>query len=187
MKQKLVKIACALLIAGCLMTACKKETGETNEEELITTIQLTFAPVGGGTSLTYEFSDLDGPGGAPPTQDEIVLAPSKTYNVSVQVLNESVSPAEDITEEVEEESDAHRFYYEPSAGSNITVSALDNDASGVPLGITSTWTTDAASTGTIIITLRHYPGNPPGKETSDPVNSGKSGTDVTATFNTKIQ
>lgn len=188
MKQHLTRIALGILMTSALLTACEKDNDpEENEEELITTMKLTFTPTGGGTALTYEFSDPDGPGGTAPTQDEIVLAPSTSYNVAVQLLNESETPAEDITLEVEEEADAHRFYYQPSGGSNIAVSGLDNDPNGVPLGINSTWTTGAAANGTIVVTLRHYGGNPPGKALADLVDSPKSSTDITVTFNTRIQ
>lgn len=187
MKFQFTKIAFGVFIIGSLLTACKKDKGEENEEEVITTMKLTFEPEGGGTTLTYQVDDADGPGGNAPIQDEIVLAPSKTYHVTVQLLNKTANPVEDITLEVEEEGEAHRFYYQPSAGSNITVTGLDNDANGVPLGITSTWTTGAAATGTIVITLRHYGGNPPGKAAPDPVNSSKSSTDIEATFNTSVQ
>lgn len=188
MKQQLTKLAFALLMSSALFTACKKNDAvEDNDEELITTMKLSFVPVGGGTTLTYQFDDSDGPGGAAATQDEIVLAPSKTYNVTVQLLNKTVIPVTDITTEVAAEADAHRFYYAPTAGSNITVSGLNNDANGVPLGITSTWTTGAVATGKLKITLRHYPGTPPGKATADAVDSPKSGTDIEVDFNTKIQ
>jgi hypothetical protein len=189
MKAQLAKIAFAAFMVSGLLTACSKDDDvpEENEEEVITTMKVTFAPVGGGSAVTYQFKDPDGPGGTAPTRDEIVLAPLKSYNVSIQLLNETAAPAEDITEEVEEESAAHRFYYLPSVASNITISDLDNDDADVPLGITSTWTTGAAATGNIKITLRHYPGNPPGKATGDLVDSPKSGTDIEVTFNTKIQ
>lgn len=188
MKLQWVRIAFGIFITSALLTACSKDNDpEENEEELITTMKVTFVPVGGGTTVTYQFKDLDGDGGAAPTQDEIVLAPSKTYNVSIQLLNETETPAEDITLEVQAEADAHRFYYQPSGGSNITVGSLNNDPNGVPLGITSTWTTGTVATGTIDITLRHYGGNPPGKDAADPVNSPKSSTDLAVTFNTKIQ
>lgn len=187
MKLHLAKIVFGVFIVSSVLTACKKDKGEANEEEVITTLKLTFVPEGGGTTVTYQWKDADGPGGTAPVQDEIVLTPSKIYNVTVQLLNETASPAEDITLEVEEEADAHRFYYQPSAGSNITVSDLDEDGAGIPLGITSTWTTGAAATGSITITLRHYGGNPPGKALADPVDSPKSSTDVDVTFVTKIQ
>ncbi|HMU47607.1 MAG TPA: hypothetical protein PKC72_14640 [Chitinophagaceae bacterium] len=187
MKKQLSKIVLGILAVSSLLTACKKDSEEENDNEVITTMKLTFVPVGGGSTLTYQFRDADGPGGAAPTQDEIVLAPSTSYNVTVQLLNETVTPPEDATLEVQSEAEAHRFYYQPSGGSNITVSGLNNDPNGVPLGITSTWTTGAAANSSIIITLRHYGGNPPGKAAADPVDSPKSSTDIEVTFNTKIQ
>jgi hypothetical protein len=67
------------------------------------------------------------------------------------------------------------------------VAGLDNDGNGVPLGITSTWTTGAVATGKTKITLRHYGGTPPGKAAGDLVSSSKSSTDIEVDFNTKIQ
>lgn len=188
MKQRLMKMAFGLVIASALFTSCKKDDPiEENEEEVITTMKLTLVPVGGGATLTYQFDDPDGPGGTAPTVDEIVLAPSKVYNVTVQLLNKTETPAADITDEVRDESDAHRFYYEASVGSNIAVTNLDNDVNGIPLGITSTWTTGAVATGKIKVTLRHYPGTPPDKAIGDLVTSLKSGTDIEVEFNTKVQ
>lgn len=187
MKRQLLHLSFAALLTATAFTACKKDKGETNEEEVITTLQLTFTPQGGGTPLVYKFEDADGPGGAAPVIDQIILAPSKSYDVALQLLNKTVSPAEDITEEVEEESDAHRFYFAPAAGSNITVSDLDQDDNGVAVGLNSVWTTGAAATGSIKVTLRHYPAVPPNKAAGDLVDSQKSGTDIEATFTTKIQ
>lgn len=187
MKRQLLHLSFAALLTATAFTACKKDKGETNEEEVITTLQLTFTPQGGGTPLVYKFEDADGPGGAAPVIDQIILAPSKSYDVALQLLNKTVSPAEDITEEVEEESDAHRFYFAPAAGSNITVSDLDQDDNGVAVGLNSMWTTGAAATGSIKVTLRHYPAVPPNKAAGDLVDSQKSGTDIEATFTTKIQ
>ncbi|MBA2328296.1 MAG: hypothetical protein H0V91_01615, partial [Flavisolibacter sp.] len=98
-----------------------------------------------------------------------------------------VSPVENITAEVAAEAASHRFYYQPSAGSNITVTNFNNDEAGIPLGLTSTWATGSAATGTIKITLRHYPGNPPNKAADDTVTSTKSSTDIEVDFNTRVQ
>ncbi len=181
------KLSLILLAAGSLFTSCKKSNGgEGNDEELITTIQLEFTPVSGGTPLTFSFRDLDGNGGNPPTQDVIELSANTTYNVSLILLNESVTPAENITTEVEEEAEAHRFYFTPSAGSTLTINNLNTDADAVPLGTTSTWAAGTVSSGTVNITLRHYPGTPADKQSSDPVNSPKSSTDVSVTFSYNI-
>jgi hypothetical protein len=191
MKQQFLKLTMGLVLAGTLFSSCEKDDPEKNEEEVITTLRLTLVPVGGGATLTYQLDDPDGPGGAAPTLDDIVLAPSKTYNVSIQVLNKTANPVEDITPEIADEDDAHRFYYEAAAGLNLTVSNLNNDGNGVPLGLTSTWTTGAVSTGKLNITLRHYGGNPPGKALTDPENSTKSETDISTRdfggFNVRIQ
>ena len=186
MQKELLKF-CILLFgaSALLLSSCKKDKEE-NEEEVITTMQLTFVPVGGGSTVTYKFDDPDGPGGAAPTTDQIILAPNKTYNVTVQLLNKTANPIADVTTEVASESRAHRFYYQPSGGT-ITVSGLNNDVAGIPLGITSTWTTAAVSTGTMKVTLRHYPGNPPNKAAGDLVDNGKSSTDIEVDFSTKVQ
>lgn len=187
MKRNKLLLFAATLFSLFVFNSCKKEaTPETNDEEVITTMKLTFTPVGGGTAQVFQFDDPDGPGGTAPTQDNIVLSASKSYSVSVQLLNKTTNPVSDITTEVEAESEAHRFYYEPTSASNISVSGLDLDPNGIPVGINSVWATGAAGTGQITVTLRHYPGNPPDKALADPVNSTKSGTDITVTFNTTV-
>ncbi len=175
-----------LLMGGCLLTSCQKDKmGEGNDEELITTINLKFTPVGGGTTKTYSFNDPDGPGGVNPTQDMIVLNKTTTYNVEVELFNNSANPPENITTEVANEAEAHRFYYETTGG--VAITNLSNDPEGKPLGITSDWTTGTPGSGIAKITLRHYIGTPPDKQQADPVNSPKSGTDIEVIFNTTIQ
>lgn len=188
MKKQFMKIALGILVSSAVFTSCKKDKPEEpNDNEVITTMILTLVPAGGGPTLTYQFDDPDGPGGTAPTQQEIVLAPAKTYAVTVQLLDKTKTPVADVTTEIAAEADAHRFYYEPTAPSNITVSGLNNDGNGVPLGITGIWATGAVATGKIKITLRHYPANPPGKAIGDLVTSSKSDTDIEVEFNTKIQ
>ena len=187
MKKNILRMSLVLVTAAMLLNACKKDKpGESNDEEVITTMNLRFTPVGGGSSFTYTFDDPDGPGGGAPTKSVITLNPSVTYNVQVTLLNKTVDPVEDITTEIIAEATSHRFYYEPSTSSAFLVNNLNNDANGVALGTTSQWTTGTTGLGTIKVTLRHYPGNPPNKEAADPVNSPKSDTDIEVTFNTAI-
>lgn len=186
MKTNLLKTSLACVLLATVFAGCKKDKGETNEEEVITTMIVRLTAAGSSTPLVFEFSDPDGPGGATPVTDDIDLAPNTTYTASIQLLNETATPVEDITLEVQEESHAHRFYYRPTAASNLTVSNLDNDSNGIPLGITSTWTTGAAGSGQVTVTLRHYPADPPNKAADDLVDNAKSGTDVEATFNVNV-
>jgi hypothetical protein len=187
MKQQFLKFSLLFLGSIVLLTSCKKDRDEEEDEEIITTMQLTFTPAGGGTSMTFQYDDPDGPGGANPTTQTITLAANTTYNVGIQLLNKTVNPVENITAEIIAESASHRFYFEPSAGSNIMVSNLIPDAAGLPFGLTSTWTTTNAATGTVKVTLRHYSGNPPNKAADDPVTSTKSSTDIEVVFPTVVQ
>ncbi|GEM_PF-389758 len=190
--MKMKKIALSVLMAGVLITSCKKDKmKEPNEEEVITTMIVKLTPVGGGAVLQYSFDDPDGPGGTAAIIQEIVLAPSRSYRAEVILLNKTVSPVDTISNEVAKEKDSHRFYYEVQAGANVTVSNLDADANGVPVGLTSTWATGTISTGKMQITLRHYPAVPPNKAVADLVTSTKSGTDISTVdiggFTIKIQ
>lgn len=181
MKKTLMLAGLSAIILN--LGSCKKENQPHNEEELITTLKLKFTEVGGGTSTTFTFKDADGPGGAAPTVNETIsLAPNKQYNCEITVLNESVSPAEDITTEIVNEADDHQFYFEPS-GLGITVSNLNTDSKALPLGTTSRWATSATlATGTVKLTLKHKPGV---KAAGDLVSKGE--TDIEVNFAARIQ
>ena len=176
------------LIALCflllLATSCKKDNEEVNENELITTIEVHATEQGTSSKKIFKWEDVDGAGGANPVMDDIILSPNKVYTVELQLLDKTKTPAANLTDDIRAESANHRFYFEPSSA-NISVGGLDNDAMGVPFGLRSTWTTTSASTGTMKITLRHYPeGN---KQASDLVNNTRSSSDAEVTFNTRIQ
>lgn len=189
MKNDLLRILMGTVVIGVLFSACSKDDDnkEENEEEVITTMIVKLTPTSGGAAIQFKYDDPDGPGGTAPTKEMITLSANKTYDVELLLLNKTVNPVDTVSAEVEEEADAHRFYFEPTAGSNITVTGLDTDGNGIPVGLNSTWLTTAAATGKLKITLRHYPGNPPGKALADLVNSSKSGTDIEVEFDTKVQ
>ncbi|MDZ4071344.1 MAG: hypothetical protein U1C70_05925 [Sediminibacterium sp.] len=184
MKKQLSYLMVALLMVTFVATGCKKDPQKPeNEEELITTLRLTFTEVGGTATSTVTFKDADGPGGNAPTQNEqIILAPNKQYNCTVQVLDESKSPAKDITIEINAEANDHQFYFQPN-GVNITINGLNTDPNGRPLGVTSRWNCGAVSgPGTVKVTLKHKPGS---KGSNDPVTVGE--TDIEVNFVARIQ
>lgn len=163
--------------------SCKKEDKvDPNEGELITTLKVSLTETGSSTPQVFVFKDIDGPAGNPPQQfDSIIINSNKSYTASLQFLNESVSPAEDITVEVAAEGDDHQVYFQPTTAA-ISVNNLNNDSKGLPIGISSTWQTGAAGTGKMKITLKHKPG---AKATGDPVSKGE--TDVEIEFNVRIK
>ncbi len=184
--MKKLKIVLVLVLFGSLiLTSCKKENPETppaptNEEELITTFKITFTDPN-GVNPTYEavFRDLDGAGGNEPTVfDTIRLKSNSTYNASIQFLNESVSPADTITNEILEEAVDHLICFNIN-GADVSIQRTDSD--GVfEIGILSTWTTTNVSSGNVTISLKHQPGIKNG-------NCDLGDSDIELNFITKIE
>lgn len=169
----------ATVISVLMLTSCDPEQDNQNEQEIITTLRVTATPQPSGTPLVYELSDPDGDGGNSPVTDTIYLAAGVTYNVALEILNESVTPTDTITHEIEEEGVDHQFFF-IATGVNVTTAYNDVDLNGNPIGLESVWTTGAASTGTLEIRLKHQPGIKDGN-----ITTGE--TDIQAVFPAIIQ
>jgi hypothetical protein len=175
-----------LVGTSLLMNSCKKETIDPNQSELITTVRLKFTNTLSSSinPLVYEFKDLDGEGGAAPVKfDDIVLQKNIPYICEVTVLNESVSPADNITAEIKAEANDHQFYFVPSSSNLLSVSNYDTDTQGLPLGLSSFWVTGLnPGSGTVKVVLKHKPGT---KAANDLINKGE--TDIELDFKLIIQ
>jgi hypothetical protein len=179
MKKYALYLIATLLVA---LGSCDKDDDvDPNEEELITTVKINLLASGSTTPEVFTFKDIDGPGGAAPTIDSIIIDAGKQYTAVLQFLNESVSPPEDITAEIATEADDHQIYFTP-AGMNINATNLNTDSNGLPVGITSAWQTGGAGKGTMTITLKHKPGT---KAAGDPVSKGE--TDVEVVFGVRLK
>ena len=154
-----------------------------NEPETITTIDLHFNNEADGSHAHVEWSDPDGPGGDEPTVEDIVLDDSATYTVEVMFIDASGDQAEDITSEVQEEADEHLICYQLDPAElrdNLKIERTDSDGD-YEIGLASTWTTNAASTGSLVLSLKHQPGG----EKDGTCDVGD--TDVEITFNVTIE
>jgi len=176
-----------LLLAGVLVTtSCEDTPPDVNEEEVITTLTLTFEPTNGGDAVTFQYQDLDGDGGEAPTITEGTVDPNTTYTVRVGLLNESVTPAEDVALEVAEEDADHQFFF-VFEGIAATHSYTDTDGNGNPLGLLNEVVTTDAGSGTMTVTLRHEPNKAgDGVAAGDPTNAGGE-TDIEVTFDFVVQ
>jgi hypothetical protein len=177
------------VVTTLLLNSCSDDPEPANEEEVITTLTVTLMPVGGGTTVTMKFYDEDGDGPidpvytytpATPAGTSAVLAANKAYTATLELLNETETPAGNITEEIEEEAEDHIFCFTVTSA-NLTVTNRNLDGNALPVGLTSTWTTTTANTGTVNIVLRHQPGV---KDGNCP---GPGDTDIDVTFNVAIQ
>jgi len=179
MKRKLMFLLTAVSLFS---VSCEKDDKEDpNEEELITTVRVSLVEQGTTTTQVFSFRDVDGPGGAVPTIDSIRINANKSYAATMQFLNESVTPAEDITAEVIKEANDHQVYFEPT-GVSLVASNLNNDGRGLPLGVTSTWTAGGVGIGKMKVTLKHKPGT---KAANDPVSKGE--TDIEVEFGVRLR
>ena len=178
------------LLATTFFVSCTSNDDEpepVNEEELITTLKVTLT--GGGEVITLQFKDLDGDGGnAPVYTVSGNLKANTTYQGTTQFLNESVNPADDITEEVEEEGAAHQVFYQLSNGLGaLSYTTTNNDANGKPIGTDFMVQTNATTgTATFIVTLKHLPNKSAAGLTISTPNLAGGSTDAEAVFTVTV-
>jgi hypothetical protein len=161
-----LSVAAALSLIAVI--GCKEdnpaEPEPENPQELITKVTLTLTPAGGGAAVTVTFNDPDGDGGNPPTIGTLTLRAGTAYNGIIELLDETKSPADTITAEVEEESDVHQFFYTPEGGivGRVTVTITDKDSKNLPVGLeyTVAVTAGAAANGTLNVVLSHFDAAP---------------------------
>ncbi len=187
--MKTIKNIITIAILAISVTSCIKNDDDgtpeiVNQEEVITTVQLILVPEQGET-ITLRAVDTDGDSG--PNEPVITvsgnLLASTSYTGMVQFLNETESPAENITAEVAEEADEHQVFYIPSSGLNASITYGDFDNNNNPLGTEIDLQTGATSSGNLTITLRHEPAKP---NDGTLVNAGGE-TDVAVTFPVVIE
>lgn len=152
----------SLLASTAFFFACSddNDTPEViNEEETITTMNITLTPQGGGDVITFTSVDLDGDGPNPPVVSAPNLAGNTTYMGTIEILNESEEEPEDITEEIKEEDEEHQLIYE-IGGALDSVTVTDSDGNGDPIGLEFTLVTLTAGEASLNIYLKHEPTKP---------------------------
>ncbi|MCB0515806.1 MAG: hypothetical protein R2798_10490 [Chitinophagales bacterium] len=185
MKNKFLGLL--ILSSIFFVSACKNEDpSPINEEELITNVDLVFTDENGNESIA-SFSDNDGVGGEEPTLSGASLSANTTYQLSIQLRNESVSPAIDITAEIEEEATDHQFFFLPDASLQLSVTYNDEDAEGHPIGLKNTAQTLNNSTGMLTIVLRHKPNKSAANVAEGSIDNAAGETDVEVSFPITIQ
>jgi len=160
-RQTKMKAALALLSLGLITISCDNDDDNpvaVNEEEVITTMNITLTAA--GNTVTLSSRDLDGDG---PNEPEISvsgnLMANQVYAGTIVLLNETESPTEDKTLEIAEEDEEHQFFFNVS-GALTGFDYDDEDGNGNPVGLSFILNTGAAGNGTLQVTLRHEPKKP---------------------------
>jgi hypothetical protein len=146
------------LVLITTLAACGGDGGAIeNEQEIITTVILTFTPQAGGAPIVAVADDPDGDGGNPETVDPITL-PAGIYNLVVAYENRLETPAENITAEIADEATEHQvFFTGPAPGTFLTHGYADMDDNGLPIGLANVVQPTGPGVGTLVVTLRHLP------------------------------
>lgn len=180
MKNNSIKsfIKHALLLTLSLsvfFSSCKKDDDQDpdNDQELITTVKVTLKKSDVDTGQTFEWKDIDGAGGQDPVIQTISVDPNSTYSMTVEFLDESKNPAENITGEILEEAEDHMVLFIPEARLNFAVMSLDTDANNQLIGLENRVVTGTSSTGNLRIILKHQP------DKTKPDTTGETDVDVT--------
>jgi hypothetical protein len=186
MKNTLI-LYLSIIALGMSFSSCEKDDPIIpNEEELITSLRYTLIASSSGTEVELSFVDLDGDGGNEPLINGATLDANETYSGSLELLNESISPAERITTEIKNEAVDHQFFFQ-STVNGLTISYNDQDDEGNPLGLETTLNSGNAANGTLTIILRHKP-NKSGSGVSDGNISEAGGeTDIEVTFPINVE
>ncbi|MEO1267353.1 MAG: hypothetical protein AAFX99_04595 [Myxococcota bacterium] len=207
MKTTLYKLqlAAVLLLTAIALVGCGEDDDDvenpdaTNDQEVITTLNMTFTPMDGSAAVTAQFRDADGDGGEAPTKtDNIALANGVTYTLDIELLNETVPETDEeyqIDNEIKEEAEEHQFFFTGTAiGSVLTHAYADmestyatNNGDDLPVGISNTITATAAGDGTFIVTLKHQPpvNGMDVKTATSGISDGE--TDIEVEFNVTVQ
>ena len=189
-----MKFFALALMATLTFSSCSNDDDPidlpVNEEELITTVTAIYTPEGGGTAITLQYKDLDGEGAnAPVITVSGNFEKNKTYNGVLTFKNELANPAEDITPEIVEEGVDHQVFYQTTGTLNAFSygSATSNfDENGKPVGLQSVFTTTAAATGTLTITLRHEPNKSAANVASGNITNAGGSTDAEVSFTISV-
>ena len=188
--MKLIKLFSILSIFTLVLTSCSDDDTPTpvHEEEVITTMTVVLTETGTTNTVTLQSRDLDGDGPTPPDITGGTLKANTNYTAAITLLNETESPAGNITEEVEEEAEAHQFFYSKTGTLNSTFAyAGTNDSNGNPVGIEFTVATGDSGTGNFVITLRHEPNKTAAGVMDGDITNAGGATDFVGTFPITIQ
>ena len=181
-----------LLILSLVFTGCSEDDDHddhshpVNEQEVITTVEVTLTD--GDNTYVLSWEDLDGDG-----PDEAVVTggtmPAGTYSGDIQLYNKTVDPSDEeyvITTEILEEDEEHQFFFNTINGLDATAVYTDMDSEGNPIGQQFGLTANVSSGGLNVVLLHEPDKNAAGVPDGDMTNAGGE-TDIDITFPIIVQ
>ncbi|MDA8871684.1 hypothetical protein N9H89_03355 [Flavobacteriaceae bacterium] len=143
----------SILILTTVFSCTKTDPELVDEQELITSVILTFTSDGEEDQQVRWTTQLN-------ENPTITLNSNSEYEVAVSFLDESdLTDVEDITTEVKMEADEHQVFFEfsgvPIEFGQAVSDVLDTNQN--PLYINSLWSTSSPGSGAVRVYLIHEP------------------------------
>lgn len=163
---RIPRLILTALLAVALFVTCdsNEPTENAGEQEVISNVTISFDDPATNADPDVTAEAVFGSGGDLQSVEPITLTNGIAYNVSIELLDRFND--EDITEEIEEEDEEHRFFYRIEDADNggdpvngiVDITDLDTDANGDDLGLTFVAETIAATNNPVYlrVKLRHY-------------------------------
>ncbi|QYJ68761.1 type 1 periplasmic binding fold superfamily protein [Flavobacterium litorale] len=186
--MKNVKLSILALIALTGLNSCNNDDDATivNPEEVITTLTATFEPVAGGETVVLTSRDLDGDGPEAPIISVLGnFTTGASYSGTVSFLNETETPAENVSEEILTEGDEHQIFFQQDDLGTFTYT--DADVNQRPIGLTFSFVASTTpQTGLLTITLRHEPNKAAAGVADGDITNAGGESEAMATFEVSV-
>lgn len=160
--KKFTGIFLGVSILLLTLNGCSKEEKTVSPplpgNEFLTTVQLIVTNSANAADVqTVSWRQLpDQP--VDSSNAKLALKANSVYTVAVKFLDETKSPAGNVTDDISDRRNYHLVCF-VATGAALTVVRTDMDTNTPPLqvGLEDSFTTAAASTGTLNVQLRHQP------------------------------
>ena len=156
-KSNIMKNSLKVVLAASVLffTSCSDsdDPAPVNEQEVINRVVVSLTETSTSTKVDYEWVE----GKTPAT---IKMKAGKQYKATVAFYNTTVTPVENITEEVIEEADEHFIAYKSTITTAMSLTRSSDDTQrtdGTKIGINTDWTGISTGTGNFGVQLIHAP------------------------------
>ena len=144
-------MATVLLVFGC------KKDNDTQQENITKVIVHLIGS--GGFDQEFVWNDPDGGDVGNAIVDDIVIPAGITgITCHLHIIDGTKSPQQELTQQIESESNVHLFVYKLSGTAVAGIAYDDVDSNGKNFGLDTKWTA-GTGTGTVNIVLHHQPTN----------------------------
>jgi hypothetical protein len=159
-KSNYFLLAASVALLG--IQSCKKDDHDDHdhdENELITTVKISLTPASGPV-VSAKWKDLTPNEPSGQMVDTLKLDSGMVYTGKVELLDETKTPAVDISAEVKKEANEHLFVYKQVVETPkiVEVVITDKDSKNLPVGLEFTFTAINKGTGKLNVVLKHQPG-----------------------------